>query len=428
MSQINVALESFCILINIVMLIGCFFKKMPDGRQTALFTAMIAVNIVILVFDLLTWYWDGRADLNIWLYVLHSLVYVLGYALVDLFAHFLFTYLPYNKRPRRALGSIATVLCAFGAILAMTSLFDGLFFCYENGVYSRGPWFNFSQLYPLGILIVSAVLIFKNKSVLAYSRIFFLSYTFMPVLALIMQIYVQGVTLLFLDTTIALLTLFVAISTEESLRLKQKEEEVQRANTAIMLSQIQPHFTCNVLCAIQDLAAEKAPEAAKAAGDFSMFLRGNLNSIYADKPIPFEKALEHTRYYLSLEKMRFEDRLHVEYDIQATTFRVPPLTMQPLVENAVRHGICKRREGGTICISTREECDRYVICIQDDGVGFDPSKPLSNDRPHIGIQNARDRVETMCHGTFYIQSTPGVGTTVTITLPKEAAPHADTRS
>lgn len=297
MSQINVALESFGILINIIMLIGCFVKKIPNGRQNALFTAMLSVNVAILVCDLLTWHWDGQADRNTALYILHILVYILGYALVALFAHFLFAYLPYNKRFKTTLSHIAITLCVLGALVAASSLIDGLFFRYENGVYTRGPWFVFSQLYPLSILAVGTFFVFKNRRALPYRLIFLLSYTFLPIASLILQLFIQSITFLFLGTTIALLILFVAISTEESLRLQQKEAEIQRANMSLMLSQIQPHFMCNVLCAIQDLAAEKAPEAAQAAGDFSKFLRGNLHSLYNHKPIPFEKALEHTRYY-----------------------------------------------------------------------------------------------------------------------------------
>ena len=427
MPQINVALESFCILINLIMLIGCFAKKIPNGRQNALFTAMITVNIATLVCDLLTWQWDGQADRNTALYILHLLVYILGYVLVALFAHFLFDYLPYSKSFKATHSHITIFLCVLGSLLAACSLFNGLFFRYENGIYTRGPWFVFSQIYPMSILAIGTLFVFKNRRLLPYRLIFLISYTFLPIASLVLQLFVQSITILFLSSTVALLILFVAISTEESLRLQQKEAEIQRANMALMLSQIQPHFMCNVLCAIQDLAAEKAPEAARAAGDFSKFLRGNLSSLSASGPIPFEKALEHTRYYLSLEKMRFEDRLNVEYDIETTAFCVPPLTMQPLVENAVRHGICKRRDGGTIRISTREQPNAYVICIADNGVGFDPAEIPAEDRPHIGLPNARDRIQTMCGGTLDIQSTRGGGTTVTITLPKEAAQNAHHR-
>ncbi|MEG0688837.1 MAG: ATP-binding protein, partial [Hungatella sp.] len=93
-------------------------------------------------------------------------------------------------------------------------------------------------------------------------------------------------------------------------------------------------------------------------------------------------------------------------------------TIQPLVENAVKHGVLKRKKGGTITIATAETATFYKITIADDGIGFDTSKPMSVPDSHIGIANVRDRLWAMCEGTLTIESEIGRGTTATIKIPK----------
>ena len=136
-------------------------------------------------------------------------------------------------------------------------------------------------------------------------------------------------------------------------------------------------------------------------------------------PIDFEEELRNVKKYLNLEQMRFDEDLNVLYHIETTDFCVPALSVQPLVENAVKHGICQKEEGGTLILSTRECEDYYEIIISDDGVGFDPQKKPDDGKLHVGIENVKQRFETMCGGTLTIESRPGEGTKVTVRLPKE---------
>ena len=102
------------------------------------------------------------------------------------------------------------------------------------------------------------------------------------------------------------------------------------------------------------------------------------------------------------------------FDIQETNFLVPSLTIQPLVENAVKHGVCSREEGGTITLHTHREEDRVIVTIQDDGVGFDMDSLEKLE--HVGIQNVRKRLSYMGNGTLQLESKKNVGTTATITI------------
>lgn len=197
------------------------------------------------------------------------------------------------------------------------------------------------------------------------------------------------------------------------------EKELVQNRIAIMLSQIQPHFLFNALTAIKQLCAIDPAKAEEAVGQFAGFLRGNLDSLTHIGAIPFEKELTHTENYLSLEKMRFGKRLSIAYDIDVSDFSLPPLTVQPLVENAVRYGVTKKPSGGTVTLSTRETEDAVILTISDDGVGFDPSAKKEDGRSHIGIDNVRSRLENQCGGRLTVTTVPGNGTTATIILPKK---------
>ena len=204
-------------------------------------------------------------------------------------------------------------------------------------------------------------------------------------------------------------------------RADKIERELLQSKVSIMLSQIQPHFLYNTLVVIRQLCDIDPKTAKEAITEFAGYLRGNLDSLTLNTTISFEKEMEHVENYISLEKKRFGDKIDIDYDIEAFDFNVPSLTIQTIVENAVRHGITKRKEGGTVKITTRENAYNYTVEIMDNGIGTELSKQsrtTEKDRSHVGIDNARKRIEIMCDGTLEISSTPNVGTTVLITIPK----------
>ena len=199
--------------------------------------------------------------------------------------------------------------------------------------------------------------------------------------------------------------------------LAGKEKEPTESRTAVMLGQIQLHFLINTLSAIRVLCRKNPEKAEQATAALAEFLRGNMDSLTADKPVPFERELAHTQNYLNIELLRFPKRLHIRYDLGATSFCMPTLTLQPLVENAVRHGIAKRAEGGTITIATRETDSAYIVTVSDDGVGYS-AQTNDDGRTHIGIQNVRMRLAAMCGGTLDITGAPSAGTEASIRIPK----------
>ena len=196
------------------------------------------------------------------------------------------------------------------------------------------------------------------------------------------------------------------------------EMKLQESQISIMLSQIQPHFLYNTLNSIYQLCETNPMRAKSMVNFFAEYLRNNLSSLEESGLISFETELSHIKTYLEIEKIRFEDTLEIEYDIKCDDFSLPVLTVQPIVENAVKHGTSKKRGGGKIVISTYEEKDFYIIKVVDTGCGFDPSMPKDDGKRHVGIDNVRQRLSNMCDGTLTIESEIGVGTLATIRIPK----------
>ena len=202
------------------------------------------------------------------------------------------------------------------------------------------------------------------------------------------------------------------------LQLAEQYEErmLSQHQMRIMVSQIQPHFLYNTIATFRALCKRDPDKAAMVAEKFGLYLRENLDSLSDEDLIPVEKELDHTRVYAEIEMVRFEN-IRVEYDVRDVDFELPALTIQPIVENAIRHGV-RIREKGVVRVSTRQSDGFHEIVISDNGIGFDTAGAYNGDGTHIGINNVRERIEKMCAGTMKVESEIDKGTTVTIRIPK----------
>ena len=200
--------------------------------------------------------------------------------------------------------------------------------------------------------------------------------------------------------------------------------ELQESRISIMLSQMQPHFISNTLNTIYHLCDIDPDKARSTISSFSTYLRNNMDNLGQSDLIPLEKELSFVNTYLDIEKVRFDDELLIYFDIGVSNFKVPVLTVQPIVENAVKHGTSKKEGVSHLYISTAENEDSYEIKIRDTGVGFDIEKSLDDGRKHLGIVNVRQRLEALCNGTLTVESTPGVGTVALIKIPKTEVSEA----
>lgn len=212
----------------------------------------------------------------------------------------------------------------------------------------------------------------------------------------------------------------IAAIYKDAVLKKEYESELETANMSIMVSQIQPHFLYNALNTIKVLIKKDPKAAENAVIDFSYYLRGNMDSLSKTAPIPFSVELDHIKHYCGIEMSRFSDKINIIYDIGPNAFVVPTLSIQPLVENAIKHGITKNPNGGTVVLSTYEDANNYYVKVNDDGVGFDASDYNKNDgKSHVGIDITKKRLKSMLDAEMTIDSIIGNGTTITVKLPKE---------
>ncbi|MCR4908750.1 MAG: histidine kinase [Lachnospiraceae bacterium] len=199
----------------------------------------------------------------------------------------------------------------------------------------------------------------------------------------------------------------------------ERLSELETMRTRLVLSQISPHFLFNSLNAIYFLCEKDTKAAQTAITELSSYLRGNMDSVNASEPIPFETELQHIEHYLAIEKLRYGDELEIQYDINVRDFSVPALSVQALVENAVHHGIGKTENGGKISISSWPGYDTILVEVADNGVGFDPEEVAKDKtRSHTGIANTRSLLRALCGATLEIVSERGRGTRAMIRLPK----------
>ncbi len=198
-------------------------------------------------------------------------------------------------------------------------------------------------------------------------------------------------------------------------------DQLNRTRIKISTSQMQPHFLYNVLGSIREIILEDPEYASDLICDFTTHLRACIKSMSTDELVSFSKEVENIKAYVNIEKMRFGDRMAVEFDIREEDFDVVPLSIQPLVENAIRHGLYPKKENGRVKISSFSQNGFKVVVVNDNGVGFDYGKVIQEikegRRDSTGILNLTLRLEKIMNAKVYFDSRIGEGTTVTVLIP-----------
>ncbi|XMB85181.1 sensor histidine kinase [Mycoplasmatota bacterium WC44] len=204
-------------------------------------------------------------------------------------------------------------------------------------------------------------------------------------------------------------------------QIEHQRDLLQKAELKALQAQIQPHFLFNALNTIISFCRTDALKARDLLTKLSFFLRTSFKT--NDEFISFEQEIEHIKNYLDIEEARFSDRLKVEYDIDnKISCLVPPLILQPIVENALKHGLKNKKQDGMLCISAKSINNDVVIEISDNGVGVTKERVnyLLNHRDPsdgIGVNNVNDRLISIYKTSLQIDSSPNMGTRVKITLP-----------
>lgn len=310
------------------------------------------------------------------------------------------------------------ILLGVNALLNATSLFSHICFWIEDNQFHRGPLGYSCHIVSAIILIYILYLTFaaqaKRDRLQLIIPIVNIALVFGGVVLDTFVAHTQsGIT--FLSVAMVSSALFYYIWLHLIFVHDHEKALEAESRIRIMMSQIQPHFLYNTLSSIQALCRIDPEKAFDVTERFGTYLRSNIDSLDQPDLIPFSKELEHARVYSEIEMIRFPN-VHVRYDVPDADFSVPALTVQPLVENAIRHGVRVRAEGIVTVSSERTDLCHEIV-IRDNGKGFDTALLERADSSHIGVRNVRERIENMCGGTLTVESVVDEGTTVTIRIP-----------
>jgi len=409
---VNIALDAFALIVTLIILVACareYSKKRVGSRYFLFFQIFITVA---LVADIVAWFGEGHPTLAVMTVLSNTIMACACRLAIHEFMAYLVSSLYAGSRAAKSILAIFSVLCGLSVLFCIgNAIWGHTFYVNELGHYEHTGDFAFGALYLLYPILAAFSLVLMAlfaKSSANVSRWVFLVYTAFPVAAVILDYTIHGISLTCVGFTICILVIYTNIYLT-----RQKELDEQR--NALMLSQINPHFIYNTLSTVAAMCDASPKQAKHLAIDFAQYLRRNIRSMTCEAMIPFEQELEHLECYAKIEKARFRERLNVSYSITCTNFKIPPLTVQPIVENAIKHGVTKKTAGGTVKISTFEDDLNYIIEIIDDGVGFD----VETAEMHVGLENVRSRLRAMCGGDMTVKSTLDVGTRVRMEIPKK---------
>lgn len=263
-------------------------------------------------------------------------------------------------------------------------------------------------------MIDLTTLIRKRKMISKRHFYAFVIYLIAAIISTVIHSYIFAIMIINIAIWICAVAMYVLIITDQIEQHIKQQTAIANQNASILILQMRPHFIYNTMTSIYYLCEQNPTKAQQTILDFTTYLRKNFNAIGSSDPIPFSEELEHVRAYLAVEHAQFEENLLVEYDTPYTDFRIPPLTLEPLVENAVKYGLDPDADPLHIQIQTSQTKSGFLIIIKDNGPGFDPKNVFNT---HNALSNIKKRLEIMCHGNITVTSQKGEGTAVMILVP-----------
>lgn len=412
----------FCLITALCM---CMSKNFDREKRKRLIQMQLAC-VVLLLSDAAAWEYRGGVGTAAFLLVRVSnfLVFLFSDVMFFLFHGYVCCCLfSGGRRPAGAQLRIraASLLAMTGILLVIVSQFTGLYYYFDaDNFYHRSSMCGISFLIPVvGMVIDLSLIVQYRRNISSQMLVSLVSYEVLPLLAAGVQLFYYGASLINLSISVSMILMFLVATVEQNQTLARREREAAEMRISLMMSQIAPHFIYNTLTSIREMCEVDPGLAEETVGEFAEYLRGNFQAIHLTEPIPFAQELHHVDCYLSIEKKRFGSRVKIVYDIQEENFLIPALTLQPVVENAVKHGLCKKKGGGTIWIRTMRRDRQICVLVEDDGKGFSPEELEKDGNCHIGIRNVEERIRDMCGGTFAIDSAPGKDTRVTMYFPQK---------
>ena len=266
----------------------------------------------------------------------------------------------------------------------------------------------------LGMFVNIAGLIRRRKKLSTRYLVAFLIYLLPFTVFITVHAFIDIAPFLFSGVGICAFSMCYFIVSDQIIHNFHQQREIANQRASVMVLQMRPHFIYNTMMSIYYLCKQDADKAQQVTLDFTTYLRKNFTAVASEEAVPFKDELEHTKAYLAVEQAQHEDMLCVDYDTPHIDFKVPPLTLQPLVENAVKHSLDPNGEALHIYVKTRLTDSGNEIIVENNGLDYQPS---TDNEPHTALANIQQRLNMMCKGTLKITPREGGGTVVKVTIP-----------
>lgn len=324
-----------------------------------------------------------------------------------------------DVRSSKLFHAVLSLWAVFAGLLIIAPFTGGFYHFKPDNRYCRDSWYPLLMLPIIALTLLNIVGMTRRREHLSRKKFLSFAIAMLPITCVsIANMFIELYPLVDICVVLSDLSMYSLVLSDQVEHYLLQQREIANQHASIMILQMRPHFIYNTMTSIYCLCDQNPKLARQVIMDFTTYLRKNFTAIASATPIPFSSELEHTRAYLAVEQAQYDDSLFVEYDTPHIWFRVPPLTLQPIVENAVKHGRDPYAGPFRIFIKTRKKNSESEIVVADNGRGFDAT---DDSEPHIALKNIQERLEIMCGGSLTITPNYGGGTVVTVIIPDNIA-------
>lgn len=416
--HINIFLISAGFISSFIgMMFSLSFKRIDRGK----YKFFVMLFAVLLVYTTLTGIWiifrtkhtpqsASAAE------IVQSLSYLIGSFIMPMVS-ILIIKAGKKKLKESLLFKIVMVAELFLSVILVLAPFTELFFyTTPDNQYRQGPFFYWMFIPPLVMFFsnLAAFIMYYPKYESRY-RLISIVFNSIPIICMVLQILLPEVLFITMGAGMAGLILMTVLYRDQLEKYIRQADLLSTQKASLLALQMRPHYIFNVLTSIYYICDQDPSKAQTTIADFTSYLRKNFTAMVSEDTINFADELEHTRAYLAVEQVRFDGKINVKYNTQVTAFRLPPLTLQPIVENAVKHGIGPDLDPITITIRTAKENGQVKLTVENTGVPFESSS--TNGDPHTALDNIKQRLWRKCGATMEVSSSDSAGTVVTIMIP-----------
>ena len=415
---VNVSMNCFGMVMSLILYISILRSQKFDRTDLLL---MVFVNICTMYMwsDAMFWIVDGIPEMWMWNSFVNMCFNLCPIIMISVFWMLLGVLIEGSRAFYRQATLVEVSIAAVYSLFVLLNLPGKFFYSVspETGLYSRGSLYYLTFAIPT-IMYVTAILYILMNKMGFFRKTTLILYPLLPYIDALLRMGDTGPSLLCAEIFCSVFIMYTNLHVQRERELVLRDHALTYTRLQALQMQINPHFIYNTLSSVASLCDSDPMAAQETVYRLSDYLRDNFSDISMPPLISFQEELKHLEHYFSIESMRFSN-IRLELDINAEDFVIPRMTLQPLVENAIKHGICKRRgSAGIITVSADETKRSWIICVEDDGVGYEP--PKANDgKPHVGLRNVRMRLELLCSGKLEVFRVPYGGTLCRIVMPKE---------